>query len=88
METEGGGAGAARGGVGDASGNGGGVGAAPPSAPKGREDEFARMRAAGYGLLTEYNAWSGKRADFATERSLNLGTLDGMLARARKRLKL
>eukprot|EP00966_Prymnesium_polylepis_P032268 750875-Prymnesium_polylepis.1 len=59
--------------------------AAAVQAPKGRESEFARKRAAEDALLVEYEASGKTRVEFAAERRIRIGTIDGMFARARKR---
>ena len=48
------------------------------SAPKGRENEFTRNRAAEDALLLEYETSGMARAQFAVQKNMRLGTMDGM----------
>ena len=53
--------------------------------PKGREKEFSRKRAAEEALLAEYESAGIERAEFAAQKKMRLGTLDGVFCRVRKR---
>ena len=57
----------------------------PLRAPKGREEEFARKRAAEEALLLEYEVSGSARAAFAVQKKMKVGTIDGIFSRVRKR---
>ena len=54
-------------------------------APKGREEEFVRKRAAEELLLLEYETSGQKLEEFRAAKQMKKGTIDGIFARVRKR---